>query len=193
MAVGSSFGLVRRNIGGRGSGGTGFTVSMTGQAAILRMLRQVLPAEANRALRTALNKGATITLQRMRETVPVQTPPKHGWRSGTNLSKPRLDAPRGGRLKRSLGRKYIHYRSSGNHLVMIGPRVNEGHKGRHGHLVEAGTGPRVQRTTGRSTGIMPAFRFMERALDSTRFRVEGEIAKTFRTKLMDAVRKRRRR
>ncbi len=193
MALGDTTGLRRVNVGGRSSGGVGFTVSISGRRDIERMLKKVIPAAADRSLRVALNKGATITLRMMRQTVPVQKARKHGFRSGVALPRSRKDRPRGGRLKRSLGRKYIHYKSSGNHLLMLGPRVKAPHQGKHGHLVEAGTGPRWQTSTGRYTGRMPALRFMERAMDATRFAAERVIASSFAQRLRVEIRRQRRR
>lgn len=171
---------------------TTFRVTMTGQKQVRRMLQQVAPAAAKRAMRSALNKGGSVTLRTMRKLVPVQRVRRAGFGApGAALAKPKKDRPRGGNLKRSLGRKYLYYPGSAMHLLLLGPRVSGEHKGQHGHLVEAGTRPRTQKTTGRYTGIMPAIRFMERSMDATVFRVIGVIGTEFANGLMREIRRQR--
>ncbi|MDZ4250306.1 MAG: hypothetical protein U0990_09485 [Candidatus Nanopelagicales bacterium] len=170
-------------------------VPLVDRLALRLMLRKVLPREANHAMRTAVNAAGTIILRKMRELCPVQKPRPHGIRTGvqSRLSTSTKGGYRGGNLKRSLGRKYSFYLADGNHVLLLGPRVTAPWKGRHGHLVEAGTKKREQKTTGQNTGIMPAFRFMERAMDATRFAALGQMQATFRDGLFRAIRKARRR
>ncbi len=48
-------------------------------------------------------------------------------------------------------------------------------KAPHAHLIEYGTKPRVQKTTGRPTGIGPAIPFFRPAVDTNRVRVYEQI------------------
>ena len=45
----------------------------------------------------------------------------------------------------------------------------------HDHLVEYGTAPRTQKTTGRFTGTMPAHPFFRTAVDTNKGRVQTQI------------------
>lgn len=172
----------------------GFGYKLVGQREIVRMLTKVAPVAANRALRPALNKGGTVTLRKMRALAPVQrpTPNRFGVR-GVALPKPEKETARGGNLKRSLTRKYLFFKGSGNHVLLLGPGVKGTRRGKHGHLVEAGTKMRAQKTTGRSTGRMPAIRFMERAMDATHHEAAGVVASVFGARLMAEIRRNRRR
>lgn len=50
-------------------------------------------------------------------------------------------------------------------VLYVGPVQPNGEDAPHAHLYEFGTGPRVQSTTGRSTGAMPARPFLRPAWD----------------------------
>ena len=77
---------------------------------------------------------------------------------------------RSGGLKKSVIQKSITKRDPANVAIIIGFRLGlKGSKntGPHAHLVEFGTGPRINKA-GKSTGQMPATPFFRPALDSTR-------------------------
>ena len=58
---------------------------------------------------------------------------------------------------------------------------------RHAHLVEFGTGPRVQRTTGRSTGSMPAAPFMRPAWKQNKSKVLQQFGDMLGTEIERAA------
>ncbi|OIQ32307.1 MAG: hypothetical protein BM562_05410 [Alphaproteobacteria bacterium MedPE-SWcel] len=71
-------------------------------------------------------------------------------------------------------------------VLYVGPVTPDGDGAPHAHLYEFGTGPRVQTSTGRSTGAMPARPFLRPAWDMSqpimlatlRREVWAEIEKT---------------
>lgn len=164
------------------------TMTMVGIRRVDRMLRKGAPAAAHRAMPPALNQAGTLTLRTMRALVPVQRVRKASFGvPGAALVKPEKKEKRPGNLKRSLTRKYVTFKASEYHLLMLGPGVKGGRKGFHGHLVEAGTKPRIQDTTGRSTGTMPAIRFMERAMDATHAQATRIVARVFGARLLAEI------
>lgn len=58
----------------------------------------------------------------------------------------------------------------------------------HGLFIELGTGPRVQKSTGRRTGSMPADPFLRPALDAQRDRAQAIFASEIRRRLMEIAR-----
>jgi len=53
----------------------------------------------------------------------------------------------------------------------------------HGLFVERGTGPRVQKTTGRRTGSMPARPFLRPAFDTEKINAQNRFADVLRRRL----------
>jgi HK97 gp10 family phage protein len=100
----------------------------------------------------------------------------------------RAKAPKGptGNLKRSVKSKFLkqisNYPRSAAAAVdrKIAP---------HAHLIEYGTKPRIQKTTGRYTGIGPAHPFFRPAVDANRSRIYTQIRDKLLDMIMEAARK----
>jgi len=59
----------------------------------------------------------------------------------------------------------------------------------HAHLIEYGTRPRIQKTTGRPTGIGPAIPFFRPAVDTNVARIYTQIKDKLLDMIMEAARK----
>jgi HK97 gp10 family phage protein len=78
-----------------------------------------------------------------------------------------------GNLQKSITHKTARYSGSGIAIGFIGP--NWWNKGRHGHLVEAGTKARFNKA-GASRGIMPAAPFLQPWFDQNKAAMESQLA-----------------
>lgn len=58
----------------------------------------------------------------------------------------------------------------------------------YGLFIERGTGPRVQKKTGRRTGSMPAKPFLRPAFESAKGQAQDEFGKHMRTRLLQVAR-----
>jgi HK97 gp10 family phage protein len=166
----------------------GFTVKMriTGLEELIRRLESLDPKMRRKTLKAAVNAGSRILLAEMKAGVP----------SSLNDT---------GLLRKSLGRRIKVYRQSGIVVAIVGPRrgfkqeigmsSSGKYKGkpiyrnptRYAHLVEFGTGPRVQKSTGRSTGRMGARPFMRPALESSRGPVFDAMREVMEAGLAEAA------
>lgn len=112
------------------------TIGIEGDKKLLKKLDRMDRRVARSIKRKALRAGSVIILRAVRKATPRHT----------------------GNLRRSMTRKFKTY--GDNVIVVIGPSWP---KGAHGHLVEFGTRPRAT-ASGRSTGVMPASSFFEKAV-----------------------------
>jgi HK97 gp10 family phage protein len=127
---------------------------------LLAALRNLERRDATRALRTGVRKAANHVRKHARAGAPVLT----------------------GNYKKSLRVKSLRLRGGEVAAVKIGP---QGKSGAHGHLIELGTGDRIQKTTGRSTGRMPRMRHLQ----IVHQRVEPELDAIFRREVQAAIAK----
>ena len=114
-----------------------------GVAETQRLLRRLMRIDqriGENVIVKVLRKGANVVAREARANVAVDEG----------------DLKKEIRVAKSRKRK----RRSGG-LVVVGIRQPAG---RHGHLLEFGTGPRYQKTTGKFSGAMPAQPFMRPAL-----------------------------
>ncbi len=100
----------------------------------------------------------------------------------------RSKAPKGptGNLKRSIKSKFL--RQIGNYPRSAAAAVDR-KIAPHAHLIEYGTKPRVQKTTGRPTGTGPARPFFRPAVDTNIARVYTKIKDSLLDMIMEAARK----
>jgi HK97 gp10 family phage protein len=71
-----------------------------------------------------------------------------------------------GNLRKATGSRLMKRKGNNIRSGMAGVRRGGGYKGYHAWIVEYGTTDRVQKTTGRSTGRMPAHPFLRPAADT---------------------------
>ena len=112
--------------------------TITGDKALLKLLKKLPDKTARKVSRQAVNAGATPILKAARRLVSVDD----------------------GTLKKALDKKVKTYKKTKAVVAIIGPRSREAP---HGSLLEFGSGPRIQTTTGREVGSMPAKPFLRPA------------------------------
>lgn len=94
----------------------------------------------------------------------------------------RHNAP-GSRIPRDIKLVGIRAERDGTVTATVGIRTKA--RAFHGLFVELGTGPRVQRKTGRLTGSMPAKPFLRPAFDTEK----GRALSAFSTVIQDAIKR----
>ena len=77
-------------------------------------------------------------------------------------------------------------------VMYVGPVQPDGNGAPHAHLYEFGTGPRVQASTGRFVGAMPARPFMRPAWDANRAQVLATLKREIWTEIEKTMERARR-
>lgn len=134
------------------------SATIQGDKALQKLLKKLPDKVTRKVTRQAINAAANPVLKAARANAPVDE----------------------GVLKTSLAKKVKTYTKSQSIVAIIGPRSKEAP---HAHLVEEGTGERVQKTTGRRTGRVTATHFLQRALEENK----ASSAQTMKTKLGKGV------
>lgn len=129
-----------------------------------------------RAARSGISAGMTVLVRAIRSAAPVGET---------------------GAVKRSIGRRIVKERGSDKITGKVGINVGKktvarGKHAPHGHLVALGTGER-RRTSGGSTGRMPANRFVSQATKAAHGRAQAAMKTKLRERLRAEVAKARRR
>lgn len=97
-----------------GSGAKGFEVD---GRRLVSQLRRLPDRVANRAARKAVNAGIAVIVTAVKPAAPVGET---------------------GNLKKSVGKKTKQYNRADRTVGLVGPRIDSGRLGFHGHLVEDG-------------------------------------------------------
>ena len=129
------------------------TIKIEGARELDRALSELAKRVRNKIAKKAIRAASTPMMKAMRRNAPKRS------KQGSQTKK------RPGVLKRSIARKLWRSKRTGNHVAIIGPRSKAAP---HAWLVENGTAPRVQTSTGRFTGSMPPNAFMRKAFDANR-------------------------
>jgi len=142
-----------------------FTVEIEGKKEFEATLRNLVQALPNEKVEPVMMEGAKVIADAARSKAPKgQT----------------------GNLKRSVKAKFL--RQIGNYPRSAAAAVDR-KIAPHAHLIEYGTMPRVQKTTGRPTGTGPAIPFFRPAVDSNVARIYTQIKDKLLDMIMEAARK----
>lgn len=156
--------------------GVDLKVEVVGEKQLLRALRSFGPAAQRRIARPAVRAASTPVLKAARQNAPKKKD------------------PRTGQLRRSLGRRIVTYRRTGNVVAIIGPRTKmvtvDGHgrkvnPTKYAHLLEFGTAPHSYKTR---AGLHPGAKarpFMRPAWQANRAAAMGIM----RAKLWEGIQK----
>lgn len=152
-----------------------FAFRVSGDKELAEAFEQLPKAVGNQVLRTAARKA----LKPVEDVAKSMVETDEGELRDSITISTRLS----NRQRRMFGRR-------GDVVVHAGPSHP---KGAHGVLVEFGSGPRYQKSTGRYVGVMPAKPFMRPAWDQNRHRVLEIMRTEIWDVLLKAVRRLRKR
>lgn len=142
-----------------------FTVEIEGKKEFEQTLRNLVQALPNEKVEPVMMEGAKVIADAARSKAP----------QGAT-----------GNLKRSIKAKFL--RQIGTYPRSAAAAVDR-KIAPHAHLIEFGTKPRMQKTTGRYTGIGPARPFFRPAVDTNVARIYTQIKDKLLDMILEAARK----
>jgi HK97 gp10 family phage protein len=142
-----------------------FTVEIEGKKEFEQTLRNLVQALPNEKVEPVMMEGAKVIADAARSKAP-QGPT--------------------GNLKRSIKSKFL--KQLGNYPRSAAAAVDR-KIAPHAHLIEFGTKPRMQKTTGCYTGIGPARPFFRPAVDSNVAKIYTQIKDKLLDTILEAARK----
>jgi HK97 gp10 family phage protein len=146
-------------------------MELVGDAGLVRAFVDMRDSSVRSIMRPALQAGASIASKEAKRLVPVDER----------------------RLKKSIGVQVKTSKRKGTVHAKIHVRRGFEKDGQdpvnYAHLIEFGTGPRVQKTTGRRVGAIAPRPFLRRALSNKRAQIQSVIVSRSKTQLRKLARK----